>query len=255
MSKKNKTIYDYLFIGVDNIQPIEGLEGLRQARGVVVSRLNRMQRMKRLFYLFSLSFILVLVVFIGLETSKYQIYTILLAYALIPFIMVPIISQRIREHELRLKDLDLQIDLETYATDNKDLSYAEKTLRSHNNEILKYHNMNLNQNYWVFTLGIICIILGFALIIATFWVISTVESDTTLQIELGVFGGVSSIMINYIAALYLKMNTEVNGNMKEFHARLVDTHMILLGNLIATKITDENLRNQTLSEVAKEVCK
>lgn len=254
MSKKKKSIYDYLFIGVDDIQPIEGLEGLRQARGIIASRLNRMQRLKRLFYLFTLSLILVLAVFIGLETFKNQVYAMILVYALLPFIMVPVISQRIREHELRLTELDLQIDLETYAADNKDLGYAEKTLRSHNNEILKYHNMNLRQNYWVFALGIVCIFLGFALIIVTFWVISTVESDTTLQIELGVFGGVGSIMINYIAALYLKMNTEVNGNMKEFHARLVDTHMILLGNLIATKITDETLRNQTLSEVAKEVC-
>lgn len=126
-----------------------------------------------------------------------------------------------------------------------DLRYAEKTLRSHSNEILKYHNMNLRQNSWIFLLGLICIVIGFIIIVATFFAIRSISDDSALQIELGAFGGVGSIMTNYIAALYLKMNAEVNGNMKEFHARLVETHKILLGNLIANKITDEVLRNQT----------
>ena len=182
-------------------------------------------------------------------------YALIFFYALLPLVMVPVVNQRIKEHEIRLTELDLQIDIETYAADNKDLGYAEKTLRSHNNEIMKYHNMNLRQNSWIFLLGLICIVLGFVLIVATFWAVRSINDDSMLQIELGLFGGVGSIMTNYIAALYLKMNAEVNGNMKEFHARLVETHKILLGNLIASKITDEVLRNQTLSEVAKEVAK
>lgn len=255
MVKKKNTLYNYLFWGVDDSQPIEGLDGLRNARGRISDRLTRMQRLKRMIYIFSISIILVMVAFGAFMTSKYQIYTLCIVYALIPMTMVPVVNQRIREHEIRMMDIDLQIDLDTYAADNKDLRYAEKTLRSHNNEILKYHNMNLRQNSWIFLLGLICIVIGFIIIVATFFAIKSISDDSALQIELGAFGGVGSIMTNYIAALYLKMNAEVNGNMKEFHARLVETHKILLGNLIANKITDEVLRNQTLSEVAKEVAK
>jgi len=255
MDKKKSILYNYLFWGVGDNLPIEGLDGLRSARGRISDRLTRLQRLVRLLYLVSFVIILVLAVFMGVESSKYQIFALVVIYALMPLVMVPVVTQRIKEHEIRLTELDLQIDLETYAADNTDLRYAEKTLRSHNNEILKYHNMNLRQNSWIFLLGLICIVLGFGLIVATFFAVRSVNNDSILQIELGVFGGVGSIMTNYIAALYLKMNAEVNGNMKEFHARLVETHKILLGNLIASKISDEVLRNQTLSEIAKEVAK
>lgn len=255
MAKKKSGLYNYLFWGVDDNQPIEGLDGLRNARGRISARLTRLQRLVRSLYIVSFIITLVLAVFLAVDSSKYQMYALVFIYALMPLVMMPVINQRIKEHEIRLTELDLQIDLETYAADNKDLRYAEKTLRSHNNEIMKYHNMNLRQNSWIFLLGLICIILGFVLIVATFWAVRSINNDSILQMELCVFGGIGSIMINYIAALYLKMNAEVNGNMKEFHARLVETHKILLGNLIASKITDEILRNQTLSEVAKEVAK
>lgn len=255
MSIKKSKLYNYLFWGVDDNQPIEGLDGLRNARGRISSRLTKLQRLVRSLYIVSFIIILILAVVLAVGSSKYQMYALIFFYALLPLVMVPVVNQRIKEHEIRLTELDLQIDIETYAADNKDLGYAEKTLRSHNNEIMKYHNMNLRQNSWIFLLGLICIVLGFVLIVATFWAVRSINDDSMLQIELGLFGGVGSIMTNYIAALYLKMNAEVNGNMKEFHARLVETHKILLGNLIASKITDEVLRNQTLSEVAKEVAK
>ena len=253
MARFFKFIQNLIFESVEE-NNLVGIDGMTQKRERLLQRLNNLRRNKGWLVVLSIFMIVVITVIIFTETRIGK-YSLLIAYSLLPLLLIPYFNQRIKEVEVDLRNLEVLIDLETYAADNKDLSYAEKTLRSHNNEIMKYHNMNLRQNSWIFMFGIICIILGFLIIIATFFAVNSISDDSTLQMELGIFGGIGSIMTNYIAALYLKMNSEVNGNMKEFHARLVDTHKILLGNLIATKITDEALRNQTLSEVAKEVSK
>lgn len=96
--------------------------------------------------------------------------------------------------------------------------------------------------------------MGFGVIIATFYFITEYTKDDTSRIITGVLGGISAIMINYIAALYLKINATVSDNLKEFHSRLVDTHKILMGNVIAAKIENRELKDSTYSSISKEIC-
>jgi len=62
-------------------------------------------------------------------------------------------------------------------------------------------------------------------------------------------------MTNYIAAIYLKMHASATNILASFHSRLVETHQLLFGNLLASRIEDDKIRWQTLSQLALNVSK
>jgi hypothetical protein len=66
---------------------------------------------------------------------------------------------------------------------------------------------------------------------------------------------VGAILTNYVAAVYLKMNASASANLGRFHSRLVDTHQVLFGDLIASRIDDHTLRNATFSQMAISLAK
>ena len=68
-----------------------------------------------------------------------------------------------------------------------------------------------------------------------------------------VLGGVGSLFSNAVAAIYLKMNTTASESLKEFHSLLVGSNRILLANLLATRIEDNEMRWNTLANLALEI--
>lgn len=52
---------------------------------------------------------------------------------------------------------------------------------------------------------------------------------------------------------YLKMHASASQHLGSFHERLVDTHQTLLANLVASRIEDEKLREETLSKLALDM--
>ena len=224
----------------------ESLEILQQQKGLVQNRLDKLKRLNSLLWYMSVFFTIGVPIAIYFLENR-QTYYIFILYALMPFAILPSYYQRIKQYENRLQEIDLSIDIEKFKI-GTEISYAEKTLRLHNNQLKKYYDLNLRQNSWIFILGICCII------IATFYFITEYTKDDTSKIITGVLGGISAIMINYIAALYLKINATVSDNLKEFHSRLVDTHKILMGNVIAAKIENRELKDLTYSSISKEIC-
>ena len=164
-----------------------------------------------------------------------------------------IINKGAEDTRNRLSDLELAYDIEQFEI-NKEVSYAEKTLRLHNIQLEKYYSENLNQSRWIFVVGLLCILVGLGIVVATCYYVNTSTSSDTSKIIISILGGLSALLTDFVAALYLKMNSEISSTLRDFHSRLVDTHKILLGNLIAAKIEDRELKHQTLSEIAKEVC-
>ena len=84
----------------------------------------------------------------------------------------------------------------------------------------------------------------------TLYLLLCVAVSLDTKIITGVVGSVGSIMTNYIAAIYLKMHSTATGNLGAFHSRLVETHQLLFGNLLASRIEDDKVRWQTLSQLA-----
>ncbi|WP_308763148.1 hypothetical protein [uncultured Bacteroides sp.] len=230
----------------------ESLKILQYQKVTIQNRLSKLKRFNSLLWCMSLFLTIGAPIAIYILENR-QTYYIFILYALIPFAILPSYYQRIKQYENRLQEIDLSLDIEKFKI-GTEISYAEKTLRLHNNQLKKYYDLNLRQNSWIFILGIFCIILGFGVIIATFYFITEYTKDDTSKIITGVLGGISAIMINYIAALYLKINATVSDNLKEFHSRLVDTHKILMGNVIAAKIENRELKDSTYSSISKEIC-
>lgn len=157
--------------------------------------------------------------------------------------------QRVRLRDQLIQELDFQLDLEQDRV-SEDERRAEKTLWQHDRRLLSYYSLNLKQNATAFHLGIFCIVSGILLIVLTGLVVVSLVKDTESKIIVAALGVVSSVLTNYVAAIYVKMHAAASINLGKFHSRLVDTHQVLFASLIASRIADERVRWRTLSKMA-----
>lgn len=64
-------------------------------------------------------------------------------------------------------------------------------------------------------------------------------------------GAISGILIDFIGTIFITMYTKSLDASVKFHSKLASSNNLLLANSIATKISDETLRELTFSEIAK----
>lgn len=236
---------------MEDIKP--RIEELKERQKFLKERHSKLSRFNGL--LLGMSIILIIgVPLIIFAIENHRTSYVFILYALAPLVIYPTYLQRIRQYEKELNDLELDLDIEQFDI-GKEISYAEKTLRLHNNQLKRYYDLNLRQNSWIFGFGIFCILLGFGIILVTFYLVLNVSEDISTKIITGSLGGISAILSNFIAALYLKMNASVSSNLKEFHQKLVETHKLLMGNLIAAKIDSQQIKESTYSDMAKSITK
>jgi hypothetical protein len=161
----------------------------------------------------------------------------------------------IRRSEVAEEELDYKIDLQRYRVSVPE-ARAEKILRLNDFQLRRYYESTLRQNGFVFWLGIFCIILGVAISALALWFVAGPTSASLGSKGLGdkivtaVLGAVGALLTNYVAVIYLKMHAEAAKNLVTLHSRLVDTHRSLFGNLVASRISDEKMRWDTLAKIA-----
>lgn len=132
------------------------------------------------------------------------------------------------------------------------LQAAEKMLRASNSEVRRYYDLNLRQNRSINKLGASCVLAGVAITGYALYVIAHLDSKAGMKAEIitGILGGVGTILVNYVAVIFLKMNSSVSEMMGAFHSRLVITQQLMLGNLIVSRIGDVAKRQETLAAMA-----
>src|SRR5262249_16353805 len=97
----------------------------------------------------------------------------LLYVGLMPLVllsMIPMFKGNLRILEDKLEDADFEIDLLRYKSTPWQ-SKAEKLVRINSAQLKRYYDLNLQQNKWMFLLGIGCILLGAALIGVTLFLV------------------------------------------------------------------------------------
>ncbi len=166
--------------------------------------------------------------------------------------MIPMFRGRLRNIEEELQDLDLEIDLQRYKSSVRE-SRAEKMLRINATQLRRYYDLNLQQNRWMFLLGITCIILGVALIGVTLFLVVSKLTTTNDKIIAAVLGAAGSFLTNFIAAMYLKMNSTAAENLASFHTQLIKTQELLISNLLTAGIDNDEKRWATLSELSVNI--
>lgn len=172
-----------------------------------------------------------------------------LMYCFAPLAIAPSYRQRISQLEYDIQELDFRIDLQQFEV-NKRQTQAEKLLRVNDFQLRRYYDLNISQNSWIFLLGIFCIVLGIAMVGITLFLVIRVAHSLQTQVITAALGSIGAILANFVAVIYLKMNSTATDNLKVFHSRLVETHQFLLGNLLASRIEQDEKRWETLSRLS-----
>ena len=217
---------------------------------------NKRRKIQRIYYgIMGIALIMIVVIpIVVLKNIEYPYTGFISLYIIVPISILPFIRMQIKNLEDELKSIDFDLDLQKFEVSKKEVR-AEKILLINNYQLRRYYDLNLNQNIWVFGLGIFCIILGIAVIGVTLYLVLVVAQGWDSKLITGTVGAIGSFMTNYIAAIYLKMHASATSILGSFHSRLVQTKQLLFGNLLASRIEDDNIRWQTLSQLALNVSK
>ena len=148
------------------------------------------------------------------------------------------------EEEARREELEFaEIDF------NKRALRAEKMFKMNQKELMRYYDMNLAQTKFLSVLGIVMIILGIFIVVASFVIYVYTNADRMLLLV----GNLSGILIDFVGAVFIRMYTQNVEAAVRFHAKFAESNNLLLAHSIANKIEDGKLREETLSEIAKEI--
>lgn len=129
---------------------------------------------------------------------------------------------------------------------------AYKLFRLNQLEVKRHYTQTLSQGAVIFAVGIFCILSGFAIIGITLKLLSSANGSTTTKFIIGGVGVIGGILTNFVAYIYLKMHKATSDRLVEQQHRLITTHFLHFGNYLAARISeDQELRNETLSEMAK----
>jgi len=167
-------------------------------------------------------------------------------------LIVSYLRAQLADRTADLQDTEFEIDLQQFEVLSRERR-AEKLVRINNLQLRRYYDLILSQNVWVFVVGISCILVGAGVIGAAFYLVLYVASDWKGQVITAALGAVSAILVNYVAAIFLKMHAGASANLGAFHSRLVDTNQVLMGNLLASRIENDTKRWETLASLAIRV--
>lgn len=109
--------------------------------------------------------------------------------------------------------------------------------------------MNLAQTKFLSGLGIMMIIFGILIVAASLYTYMSFDADKVLLFV----GSLSGIVVDFIGAIFIKMYTKNIEAAVKFHSKLAESNNLLLANSIANKIEDDKMRENTLSEISKNI--
>lgn len=132
---------------------------------------------------------------------------------------------------------------------DKRILRAEKLYKMNQKDLMRYYDANLAQTKFLSVLGNIMIILGLLIVLASLFLYIFVDADKLLLIV----GNVSGIIVDFVGAVFVKMYTQNIKAAVKFHAKFAESNNLLLANSIAHKIDNPDLRERTLSEIAKNI--
>lgn len=126
---------------------------------------------------------------------------------------------------------------------------AEKMFRMNQKELMRYYDMNLAQTKFLSGLGIMMIVFGILIVIASLYMYWSLDGDKALLF----MGSLSGILVDFIGAIFIKMYTKNIEAAVKFHAKFAESNNLLLANLIANKIEDDKIRENTLSDMSRNI--
>lgn len=172
-------------------------------------------------------------------------------YGFIVILSALIIPQNL--YKTDLQEIENELDLLSIALSSEE-ERAEKLFKHHHVELKKYYDENLKQSSWIFIVGIICIVVGFSIIVFTLYLLyNNLSSQIENKIIIASIGAIGAILTNFIAVVFLKMHAETIKSLTEFHNRFVNTHHLYFGNFLVSKVKSETKREEALINLALSI--
>jgi MFS family permease len=177
--------------------------------------------------------------------------TAFVATALGLFMISLYYSRKVRRHEQDMNDLRFEQDLLRHAV-KPFQTRAEKLLSVNQIQLRRYYELNLEQAKGVFLVGIGCIAAGLIVVGVTFWFISTLGDQQT-QAIVAVVGAVGAILTNFVAFMYLKIQSSIGESLTTFYKQLASMHDLFFANVLAASVESEDKRTETLVRLANAI--
>ena len=136
----------------------------------------------------------------------------------------------------------------------KGLSYEEKALKQLSKkqaDIERYLSINLAHTKIIFVIGVFIIFIGILVIIAT--IILTFFVQQSVQFITIVSGFIGGLFVDSIGAIFILMYSKTIEAAQEYQNNMVETANTYLGNVLVSQIANDQLREQTLSVMAKKL--
>lgn len=159
----------------------------------------------------------------------------------------------------RKMKIDSRFDLsiiedDIFLEEIKGLSHEEKALKQLSKkqvDIERYHSLNLAHTKSIFVIGVFIIFIGIAIIITTIASILFVKKSAQLIIM--VSGFIGGLLVDSVGAVFILMYSKTIESAQEYQDNMVKTANTYLGNVLVSQITNSELREETLSAMAKEL--
>jgi len=204
----------------------------------------------------SISWIMLQVIFLA-HAPDDQLVTVGgagLLYSTLILVAAAVISPR--RFELDAKDIEDEIDLRQMKSASLEQK-AHKLLRIQQSQLTRYLDVILQQSRGIFVVGIAAMLVGVGVVVFTIWQTKSMgpDVDNWQKAIVAVVGSVGAILTNYIAAIYLKMFSDIGGAIQKSVGSLSQSNNINFANVLAANITSEDARNETLKEIAVGISK
>lgn len=158
-----------------------------------------------------------------------------------------VLSPRSRQNELidASNELDL-LSIPSISYEQK----AQKLLQMQQLELKRYYSQTLYQSSYIFWVGVSAMIVGVAVVAGTIYYVHSWGQDTFEKSIIGIVGAVGGILINFVGVMYLRMFSEIVKGVTHSYDALVTMNHLHLANLFLADISDKELREKTLAELA-----
>jgi hypothetical protein len=177
-------------------------------------------------------------------------------YAILAFAIA--LRQPVWQMRGELADVENEIDLLSISSQSHEQK-AQKLLRIQQQELNRYYDQTLRQSGGIFYVGVVAMVLGFLVIAGTLYFVGYDLLNTSghanrdefgEKIVVATFGAIGGILTNFVGALYMKMFSEIVTAVSRSHQSLVSTYHFQFANLLASQITNDEIRQKTLSDLA-----
>jgi len=134
---------------------------------------------------------------------------------------------------------------------------AHKLLRIQQGQLSRYLEVILQQSRNIFVVGIGAMLVGVGVVIFTIWQTRSMDSqaDTVQKAIVAIVGAIGAILTNYVAAIYLKMFSDIGGAVQKSVASLSQSTNVNFANVLAAYISTGDKRDEVLKEIAIGISK